>query len=190
MTWDMQATEAGSYPDVETANRCATAIIRAHEAEVRAFMDSGRARCRPLRLDFDEPVGRVVTRDGDRFDSRHAVLLLHNAGGRPLIFATYPAQRVEPPSGWPELELLFGAYLHPDWLDDAEDPVEAVRTYDGDARDELDRLLSTGTEDDRREIVRSLGSAFVPRPAGELDRFLRAVRELGRPAVHPVDGQV
>jgi hypothetical protein len=93
-------------------------------------------------------------------------------------------EEVPEPPPFQALSVLFAGWLHADWVDDYPhgewDPVEQVRRFAAaepretveEAAAELATLRSSGTEDDHRCAVRGLCSFFLPRPPGQLDRFL------------------
>lgn len=187
--YDTTPLWASSFPDRATAERCATAVLQAHGDRVRAvFADSQPGvtrRLAPLQHELDQPVGTVVDRDGRHIRTRTAVVLLHDVGGGAQVFSCHPAPAGPPTSGMPTLAVLFGAYLHPDWLDEhlAGHPLAAVGLFALSepglvpaAMAELQQLTSTGDERQHRDVVTALGSAFVPRPPGQLDQFLAEAR--------------
>lgn len=185
MTYDVTLPSAGSFPDLATANDVTATIVRAHAEELTAFFARSRMgtirRMRPLRRSFDESVGTVALRSGETLEAHRAVVLVHDVEGGALVFATFPEEELaQAPFAAPALEVLFGAYLHADWPDEHDGPLAAVRLFmaaeDDEvaaaARQQLAQLASWGDEKARREAARAFGSYFVPRPPGQLDRFL------------------
>ncbi len=63
-------TEASRFTDRATAERAITQALRGNEAKVRAFVASGRSRALSVRMDFPEPVGRILTPQGAGFAVR------------------------------------------------------------------------------------------------------------------------
>jgi hypothetical protein len=193
VTYDVTLASAGSFPDLETANRATNTILPAHAEQLTAFFTGSRKgtirRMPPLRGHFDEPVGTVLLRDGRAIEAYDAVVLVHDVEGGALVFAAYPEEPLPPSPDLPALEVLFGAYLHADWPDEHPGPLAAVRLFavaeDAALRrtagHQLAELAELGDEPERRQAVRALGSYFVPRPDDELDRFLvEALTVLGR----------
>lgn len=187
--YDTTPLWASSFPDLATADRCATAVLQAHGDRVRAaFADSRPGvtrRLAPLRHELDDPVGTVVDRDERQSATRTAVVLLHDVGGGAQVFSCHPAPAVPQPPDLPTLAVLLGGYLHPDWLDEhpAGHPLAAVGLFAltepglvPAAIAELQQLAETGDERQHRDVVTALGSAFVPRPSGQLDQFLSEAR--------------
>lgn len=180
IVWDMTLIGAGSYPDLIAAEACVNVIFRAHADEIVAFCEGPRKRMRPLRAAFDDEVGEVATRDEVVVQPHTATVLVHNDGGFPLVFTSCPEEPRPSALDLPMLDVLFGAYLHPDWIDDHDSPLDVLAAFvaenpPGDrlaAVAELEQLAATGTEDHRRTAMLALGSYFVPRPAGQVDRFL------------------
>jgi hypothetical protein len=143
-----------------------------------------------MRMRFDRDVGLVAVRDGEPQRTRLAVVLLHDVGGEPLVYNSFPMEEVPEPPPFDALSVLFAGWLHADWVDDYAhgewDPVEQVRRFARsepretveDAAEQLAALRSSGTEDDRRRAVRGLCSYFLPRPPGQLDRFLEEAAQV------------
>lgn len=186
--WDITLPSAGSFDTQQVAEAVVEAALRRYGDRVRAFFDDAAPgvtrRLPPMRMRFDKEVGLVAVRDGQNHRTRLAVVLLHDVGGEPLVVNAFPMEEVPEPPRFEALSILMGGWLHADWVDehpaDARDPVEQVRRFATtepretveQAAEQLDALRSTGTEDDRRRAVRGLCSYFLPRPAGQLDRFL------------------
>ena len=187
--YDTTPLWASSFPDAATADRRATAVLQAHGDRVRTVFSTSRPgitrRLAPLRHDLDEPVGIVVDREGRQGETRTAVVLLHDIGGGAHVFSCHPAPTLPPLPEMPALAVLFGAYLHPDWLDEhpGAHPLAPVGLFAltepglvPAAMAELEQLSATRDEQQRGGAVVTLGSAFVPRPPGQLDRFLAEAR--------------
>ena len=72
------------------------------------------------------------------------------------------------------LRLLFGGYLNLDWIDDYEDPWEAVTDFANsepsasDLPDEVGEVLSSQLEEGelRRLVVDELGCGYLPESDG------------------------
>jgi hypothetical protein len=143
-----------------------------------------------MRMRFDREVGLVAVRDGEPQRTRLAVVLLHDVGGEPLVYSSFPMEEVPAPPPFDALSVLFAGWLHADWVDDYPhgewDPVEQVRRFAAaepretveEAAEQLRVLRSSGSEDDRRRAIRGLCSYFLPRPPGQLDRFLAETAEV------------
>lgn len=180
ITWDTSLIGAGSYPDLAAAEVCVNVIFRAHGPEISAFCEGPRKRMRPLRAEFDEEVGTLVNRDQLVVHPRTATLLVHNDGGTPLVFNSCPEEPRPPAPDLASLDVLFGAYFHPDWIDDHDSPLDVLSAFVAEnstqerqrALAELKQLAGTGSEEDRRAAMLGLGSYFVPRPPGQVDAFL------------------
>lgn len=180
LPWDVTLIGAGSYPDVPAAEAVVNVIFRANVDEIAAFCESPRKRMRPLRAQFDYDVGNLVNRDDVMIYPRTATLLVHNDGGYPLIFNSCPEEPRPTAPQLPTLEVLFGAYFHPDWIDDHDSPHDVLLAFVAEnpgshrrfAVEELRTLSALPSEDDRRSAMLGLGSYFVPRPPGQVDAFI------------------
>lgn len=177
--YDTVPVAAATFPDLPIAEATMTSIVRAHLSEIERFLATTRKRCRPLRLDLGHSVGTVLSRDGEERLESHAVLLVHNDEGYPLVYSGYPEVPRPAPRPAPALEVLFGAYFHADWFDDDEQPLDVVLRF---ARTEPADLVYQVAEDlgrlrDEDEAgaclqVHALGSYFLPRPTGQLVEFI------------------
>lgn len=186
--YDVSLPSAGSFDSAGVAEAVVTAVLKSYADRVRDFFGDATPgvtrRLPPMRMRFDREVGLVAVRDGEPQRTRLAVVLLHDVGGEPLVYSSFPMEEVPEPPPFQALSVLFAGWLHADWVDDYPrgewDPVEQVRRFAAteprdtveEAAEQLDALRSTGTEDDRRRAVRGLCSYFLPRPAGQLDAFL------------------
>lgn len=177
MPYDTVPVAAASYPDLETAERCTTAVVQAHAEHLRAFFADStpgvHRRLAPIRLDLEEPVGMVVDRDGGVHEDATiaTVLLLDVGGGGVQVLSSHPELMLSAPPDLPGLAVLFGAYFESDWRDEDLDPLAVVRRFceqEPAAREaavqEWPRL--------HPQDVAALGSYFVPRPPGQLEAFL------------------
>lgn len=192
--YDISLPSAGSFASQEVAEAVVEAVLKAYGDRIRrsfARSTSGvTRRLPPMRMRFDKEVGLVAVRDGQDHRTRRAVVLLHDVEGEPLVFNSFPMEEVPDPPQFEALSVLFGGWLHADWVDefpaDARDPVEQVRRFAANepretvkqAAAQLEALRSSGTEDDRRQAVRGLCSYFLPRPPGQLDRFLEEAAQV------------
>lgn len=186
--YDVTLPSAGSFDTQSMAEAVIDAVLKGYGDRLReTFRDSQPGLTRrlpPLRSRFDVEVGLVAVRDGDPVRTRLAVVLVHDRGGEAHVYSAFPMEEVPPPPPFDALGVLFGGWLHADWIDDyphgACDPVEQVRRFAAneprdtveDAAAELEVVRASGTEDDRRRAVRGMCSYFLPRPPGQLDAFL------------------
>lgn len=186
--YDVTLASAGSFDNLPVAEAAVEGVLEGYADRLReTFADSRPGvtrRLPPLRCRYDQEVGLVAVRDGDPVRTRTAVVLLHDVGGQSHVFSAYPMEDVPPPPPFDALGVLFGGWLHADWVDDypdgACDPVEQVRRFAASepvdvveqAAYELEVVRGTGTEADRRRAVRGMCSFFLPRPEGQLDAFL------------------
>lgn len=192
--YDVSLPSAGSFDSAQVAEAVVGAVLKSYADSTRAFFARSAPgitrRLPPLRMRFDREVGLVAVRDGQHHRTRLAVVLLHDVGGEPLVYNSFPMEEVPEPPRFEALSVMFAGWLHADWVDDypagAWDPVEQVRRFAASepretverAAEELAALRATGTEDDRRAAVRGLCSYFVPRPPGQLDSFLAEAAEV------------
>jgi len=192
MTYELTVEARGVFTDLATKRRCLEQVVDGHPGQLRALrppvFPADRCRSAPLRWLFDEPIGMVHTRDGAAAPSRIASVVIEMSGERryrPVL--AHPELPLPPAPALPTLDVLFGSYFHQEWRLRQDDPLEVVRDFRDDSDDvtlecavrELTSLAASGSELTRRTAVRGLGSAFVPRPDGQLDRFLaRATRLL------------
>jgi hypothetical protein len=191
--WDVTLPSAGSFPTEGVAQAVVDAVLARYADRVRdALAPADGAvpvRLPPLRMRFDKDVGTVVLRDGPTLRTRNAVVLLHAVDGTAQVLSAFPMEPVPEPPQLPALFRLLGGWLHADWVDEqpgTHDPLEQVRRFAAaepvdtvrQAAVELEALLGSGTEDERREAVRGLCCYFVPRPSGQLDAFLAAAADV------------
>ncbi len=192
--YDVSLPSAGSFDNEPVATAVVEAALEAYGDRMRtSFEDSVPGvtrRLQPMRVRFDQTVGVVALRDGGDLRTRLAVVLVHDVGGKAHVFNAFPMEEVPEPPQFKSLSVLCGGWLHADWVDDYPrgrwDPVEQVRRFATteppevveQAAVELAAVRATGTEDDRRRAIRGLCSYFLPRPAGQLDRFLSEVAEV------------
>jgi hypothetical protein len=186
--YDVSLPSAGSFSTQQVAEAVVDAVLEAYGDRLRMYLEDTPAgmtrRVPPLRMRFDRDVGVVAVRDGDPIRTRLAVVLLHDIAGQTHVYNSFPMEEGPEPPVLDALSVLFGGWLHADWVDDypagAWDPVEQVRRFAAtepvetveQAAAELEVLRADGTEDDRRRAVRGFCSFFLPRPPGQLDAFL------------------
>ena len=186
--YDISLPSAGSFDNLPIAEAVVEGVLEGYADRLReTFADSRSGvtrRLPPLRTRFDQEVGLVAVRDGEPVRTRTAVVLLHDRGGEAHVFNSFPMEEVPAPPPFDALGVLFGAWLHADWVDDyprgERDPVEQVRRFATSepvdvveqAAYELEVVRSTGTEQDRRRAIRGMCSFFLPRPEGQVDAFL------------------
>lgn len=186
--YDVTLPSAGSFDNLPIAEAAVEGVLEGYADRLReTFADSRPGvtrRLPPLRCRYDQEVGLVAVRDGDPVRTRMAIVLLHDVGGESHVFSAYPMEEVPEPPPFDALGVLFGGWLHADWVDDypdgACDPVEQVRRFAASepvdvveqAAYELEVVRGTGTEADRARAVRGMCSFFLPRPEGQLDAFL------------------
>ncbi len=190
MTYELTVEARGVFTDLATRRRCVEQVIAGHRGQ-RALgtpvFPADRCRSAPFRWLFDEPVGMVHTRDGASAPARIASVVVElSCERRSHVVIAHPELPLPPAPSLPVLEVLFGSYFHQEWRLRQDDPLEVVCDFQGDsdgatlerAVRELTSLAASGSELSRRAFVRGMGSAFVPRPEGQLDQFLAQAASL------------
>lgn len=184
MTYDLTVEARGTFSDELVRERCVEQVLAGHAGPLtrlrRATPRGKRRRMAPLRWLFEEAIGTVCGRDGGSAPARIASVIPEARDDTVHVVLAHPELPLPPAPAMPAAELLFGSYLHEQWQEEHEHPLDAVRqlrdTLSADTRAatarELAVLLARGSELTRRTVVRGLGSAFVPRPDGQLDQFL------------------
>lgn len=177
-----------AFTDKPTANAAATEVIRAHEATVRAWSDDPLSPWRlHLYADLGREVGSVLRReDVDAYqqapDTTPApvkepvtgcVVLFrkHHESREPFVATAYPELSLptDAREHYPDLPLLFGAYLGQDYAEIDQDRWAAERNFNRSTSPEvkervarqLEQLLDTDDDALRRD-VEALGSYVLP----------------------------
>ena len=177
-----------AFIDKPTANAASTAVIRTHEATLRAWADDPESPWRlHLYSDLGREVGSVIRReevDAYQEDQESAppptkepvtgcvvIFRKHPETRAPFVATTYPeiSLPADARDRYPDLPLLFGAYLGQDYTEIDHDRWAAERNFNGSTppdvkariAEQLEQLLR---QDDAslRHDVEALGSYVMP----------------------------
>lgn len=89
------ATESGdmksTFVDRPTAERAITETLRAHREEVLGFESGQLKSVPPLRVTFDEPVGRILKRNGTLISGHSCRVVLGRDAGGGYVLTAYVA---------------------------------------------------------------------------------------------------
>lgn len=177
----------GRFLDEETANNAATIVVRQHESALRDW----DARSQPLdrlimRGDTGRVIGELFPHDGgDPLPSTYVtVLMAKTQEGKPYIRGAYPDLTPDPLviEAYPELPQLFAAFFGQDWTDNDRTLWNAEHIFHMGVeepqaqriRDQLDALIAaTGSQEEMRHALTSLGSAVLPQAARQWVQRIR-----------------
>lgn len=187
----------GRFPDEQTANRASTLVLRAHEAQVRAWAadPAGVPRLHVVAevgSALGGPVGWVTDVDergrpsGGQVETGTCVVLLTLAEpGRPVVLTSYPELPVDVRlrERYPTLPALFGAFFNQDVIARDRTRWAAERIFHRDTApavvariaDELGALLDDTAGDDAalQRALHALGSCTL---AVDPRRWVRGLR--------------
>ena len=177
-----------AFIDKPTANAASTAVIRAHEVTLRAWADDPESPWRlHLYSDLGREVGSVIRReevDAYQEDQESAppptkepvtgcvvIFRKHPETRAPFVATTYPeiSLPIDVRERYPDLPLLFGAYLGQDYTEIDHDRWAAERNFNGSTppdvkariAEQLEQLLRQDDASLRRD-VEALGSYVMP----------------------------
>ncbi len=78
-----------TFTDLPTAERAITETLRAHRDDLSAFTRAGGTTGRTYELTFTEPLGNVLTRQGERLQGRTAVVAVRRDGQGGFVLTAF-----------------------------------------------------------------------------------------------------
>ena len=177
-----------AFIDKPTANAASTAVIRTHEATLRAWADDPESPWRlHLYSDLGREVGSVIRReevDAYQEDQESAppptkepvtgcvvIFRKHPETRAPFVATTYPeiSLPADARDRYPDLPLLFGAYLGQDYTEIDHDRWAAERNFNGSTPPDVKARIAEQLEQLLRQDdaslchdVEALGSYVMP----------------------------
>lgn len=171
----LQPDRVSRFHDLETANEVSTLALRAHEDELRRWVDDpgGWWRQHYYLPDVGKPTGVVMRRGVEATQEVNGVVVVMKrdpATGQAFVDSTYPERAfpTEPRTEVPDLRHLFGGYLGQDCFEEGG-PLTCQHNFHATTRDparsrvreQLDALL-TKNDEDLRAAVEALGCYVLP----------------------------